>query len=60
MKSEARILRLWKTFWDEYAKSWWRGAPPEGSQRLTRERSDRDLIRETYLHEPGELVHTVP
>jgi hypothetical protein len=60
MRSAARILRFWKTVWDAYAKSWWRGALPEGSQRLTRERSDRDSIRETYLHEPGELVHTVP
>ena len=59
MKSAEKILQFWKTMWNAYAKSWWRGAPPEG-QRLTRERSDRDWIRETYLHEPGELVHTMP
>ena len=60
MKSAEKILQFWKTVWNAYAKSWWRGALPEGSQRLTRERSDRDRIREAYLHEPGELVHTMP
>lgn len=60
MKSTEKILQFWKTLWDAYTRSWERGAPPEGSQRLTRERSDRDRIRETYLHEPGELVNTMP
>lgn len=60
MKGTAKLMELWKTWWDAYVKSWRQGALPEGTQRLTRVRSDEDSIRETYLHEPGDLVHTVP
>ena len=62
MKNVFRALRFWETnWWKTYRRSWKSPVRDEGSQQMTRAKSDdSELLQKLYLHKPGDFAVTFP